>query len=356
MGGIYIHIPFCKTHCTYCAFYSELVRGASGSEAFVDALVREIRSESSSGEWHAYSGEAVRTLYFGGGTPSVLDAGQTGRIVSALRESFDLSALGEFTVEVNPDDVLSGGPGYLEALRDMGVDRISMGVQSFDDAVLRRMGRRHDAEGARKAFAMLREAGFGNISIDLIFGFTGALDIRRLREELSGLRGLPEHISCYQLSIEEGSGLDRMLRKGLFSMPSDEECERQYYDICDMLRPLGYEHYEISNWAMPGRRSRHNSSYWRHVPYLGLGPGAHSLFISDGGEYMRRWNDGDLAAYLRASESGDWDSARGFEILTQEQKREERLFLGLRTLEGVDGMSIPESKWFISDSIIADML
>lgn len=348
MGGIYVHIPFCRTHCTYCAFYSELVRDASGSEPFTDALIREIRAEASPGR--------ISTLYFGGGTPSVLDARQTARITEALKKSFDLSGLEEFTFEVNPDDILRHGSEYLVSLQNMGVDRISMGVQSFDDTVLRRMGRRHNAEGAARAYAMLRGAGFANISIDLIFGFSAGLDTGHLQSGLLGLGTLPEHISCYQLGIEEGSGLDRMLRKGLFAMPSDEECERQYYAVCDMLRSLGYEHYEISNWAMPGRHSRHNSSYWHHVPYLGLGPGAHSLFISPEGEYMRRWNDSDLAGYIRASQGGDWDSVRGHEILTEEQKAEERLFLGLRTAEGVDGRRIPESKWFISDSIIADML
>lgn len=356
MSGIYIHIPFCKTHCTYCAFYSELLRDSGGSDTYVDALCREINNAVLRGELAPKSGETTpilpRTLYIGGGTPSVLTSGQISRIVKATgKDSFD-----EFTVEVNPDDILKNGEDYLHALKALGVNRISMGIQSFDDAVLHKMGRRHDAADAVKAYAMLRSAAFTNVSVDFIFGFTQNLDIDALKKNLTDLPGgLPEHISCYQLSVEEGSGLDKMQQKGIFEMPADEECEKQYYDICAMLRSLGYEHYEISNWARPGYRSRHNSAYWNHTSYVGFGPGAHSLFISSEGEYVRRWNNPDVRAYVSASEKGEWDSIRGSEVLTDEQIRTERLFLGLRTVEGIDGRRIPEEKWFVSDSIIADI-
>lgn len=385
VGGIYVHIPFCKTHCTYCAFYSELLRHPQGSESFVAAIIAEIAScqlPVPSGDPRASRSApptqsvgpspcmcpgvdtvslrargAGETLYFGGGTPSVLTLEQLQRIVSAIFDSglTKREEIAEFTMEVNPDDVVKNGPDYIRGLKDLGVNRISMGVQSFDDAVLHKMGRRHNAAQAREAYSMLRKAGMDNISLDFIFGFSADLDVVSMREGLLEM-GLPEHISCYQLSIEEGSGLDRMAQRGLFTMPDDEVCESQYYAICDMLRSLGYEHYEISNWCLPGRHSRHNSAYWNHTPYLGFGPGAHSLIIGEDGTYMRRWNENDLSRYLEAAADGNWSGVRGFELLTDEQIREERLFLGLRTAAGVDGITIPEEKWFISDNIIADML
>lgn len=361
MAGIYVHIPFCKTHCTYCAFYSELLRSPQGSEPFIDALCSEIRS--------SVSGEA-RTLYIGGGTPSVLSLEQLQRITDAIGQpSFE-----EFTMEVNPDDIVKNGPAYARGLRRLGVNRISMGIQSFDNSVLHTMGRRHNAAQAIEAYRMLRQAGFSNISIDLIFGFRDNLDTELICSQLLEM-GLPQHISCYQLGIEEGSGLDRMMQKGLYTMPCDEECERQYYAICKLLSDLGYNHYEISNWALPGYESKHNSSYWNHTPYIGLGPGAHSLFVSADGEYVRRWNSDNLQAYIQAAESGRWESVRGSETLSARQLEEERVFLGLRTAHGIDAsllpkgaekllvpalhegyMRIAENRWFISDSIIVDII
>lgn len=355
MSGIYIHIPFCKTHCTYCAFYSELLRNKQGSESFVSALLSEIADSDFP--------DNVRTLYIGGGTPSVLSISEFKAITAALETKFPIRGLKEFTVEVNPDDILHWGQDYVEALKSLGVSRISMGVQSFDDSVLHLMGRRHNAEQAKSAYKLLLNSHIDNLSIDLIFGFREGLDSAALEAELQDLGRLPQHISCYQLSIEEGSGLDRMQAKGLYSMPSDEECERQYYAICSLLKKLGYHHYEISNWALPGFESRHNSAYWNHSPYLGLGPGAHSLIIDEKGNFIRRWNDECLEKYLQvgAMAAGSerqraWNTLRGEEKLTPEQIREERIFLGLRTDKGVDGQRIPEDKWFVSDSIIVDML
>lgn len=300
------------------------------------------------------------TLYIGGGTPSILTIQQLHRIVEEVKSLWGDGQEGmevmEFTVEVNPDDIVKGGEEYAKGLRELGVNRISMGVQSFDDGVLRTMGRRHTADEARRAYEILRGAGFENISIDFIFGYTQQWDVEQMRRGLESLVDMPEHISCYQLSIEPGSGLEKMVQRGRYEMPADEECERQYYAICDLLRELGYEHYEISNWCKPGRWSRHNSSYWDHTPYVGFGPGAHSLLVQEDGTMVRRWNNPDVAAYVKAAETGDWDAVRGSETLTAEQVREERIMLGLRTARGVDGMVIPEDKWFISDAIILDML
>lgn len=365
MSGIYIHIPFCRTHCTYCGFYSELLRTPQGSESFVSALCSEIAEASPV----AFRSEAEMTLYFGGGTPSLLSLEQISRIVKTI----GIQDFSEFTMEVNPDDIVKNGMEYTEGLKKLGVNRISMGVQSFDDAVLKRMGRRHNAAEAVTAYGILREAGFENISLDFIFGFVPGMSARDLGKALESLPGgIPEHLSCYQLSIEEGSGLEKMVQRGIYVMPSDEECERQYYDLCAVLRDMGYEHYEISSWARPGRRSRHNSSYWDHTPYIGFGPGAHSLFVS-GGNYVRRWNNPDLSAYIEAAGKADFSTVRGSETLTEEQIEEERIMLGLRTSDGIpsgmlkntdilvpsaidDYIRIPEGKWFVSDSIITNMI
>lgn len=409
MGGIYIHIPFCASHCTYCGFYSELLpkqgservchRHGGRLDEYVDALCTEIRTSD------GFRSEpcTADTLYIGGGTPSLLSATQLEKIVLTLQERFQPD-FREFTVEVNPDDIILGGKDYALGLRSIGVTRVSMGIQSFNDRTLRRMGRRHNSEQSAQAYRILMDSGFDNISVDIIFGFDTEWDIEEVKTGLAALSGdtsddgfpcLPRHISCYQLSVEEGSGLEKMISRGLFSMPDDETCAAQYSALCRMLAGLGYEHYEVSNWAMPGFRSRHNSSYWNHSPYLGFGPAAHSLIRKDsGGEpvFIRRWNNQDAATYVRAmqriAEENPCQSGlaqilseiRGYETLTPEQVKEEKVMLGLRTGEGIepslvsltnpvsahlektnpadpDGrLRIPENKWFISDSIIADLI
>ena len=390
---IYIHIPYCRSHCTYCGFYSELLpRAGSASSgcdeassrkavpsSFVDALCAEIRSEASCAQMQAPS---PPTLYIGGGTPSLLDEKSLLRILEALEAlpawyRNDDGGYDEFTVEVNPDDIT---PSYAAALLRCGVSRVSMGVQSFDDALLHLMGRRHSGAGALNAYRILREALFDNISIDLIFGVSADFSIDAVRDGLLRMAaseghcgatcGLPQHISCYQLGVEEGSGLEKMISKGLWAMPSDEECARQYGLVCDLLRSLGYEHYEISNWALPLRRSIHNSGYWTHAPYIGFGPGAHSL-LSDGRRLVRRWNNPSLSGYLSAFAAdpalpaGELFSIaapqniRGGETLSPEEIREEEIMLGLRTLRGCPEHGIPpiaEKDWFVSDSIIASLL
>lgn len=388
---IYIHIPFCRTKCIYCGFYSELpTRKGGGSDCsslqgcLVDALCREMEASRVQTECPDCSTECPDgrkvpdTVYIGGGTPSLLTIGELEKLVGAVNELRGNSGLvgppEEFTVEVNPDDIVRGGGRYAAGLKSLGVNRVSMGVQSFDDAVLHRMGRRHSSDEAVKAFHILREAGFDNISIDLIFGFTPLLDTALISRGFDAFGSPPEHISCYQLSVEPGSGLEKMLSRGLITLPSDEQCETQYNQLCSFLREAGYNHYEISNWALQGRESRHNSAYWRHVPYIGFGPGAHSLEIEQPAVLRRRWNKPDLVAYLSAASEGCFDSVREGEELTPEQIREEKIMLGFRTAEGVDeallkdaadnllertktnGLRIPESRWFISDSIIESLV
>ena len=294
---IYIHVPFCRSFCTYCDFYSEIagrcrkadeaIRQEKLFEEYSEALAREIAG-SGCGSGH------VNTLYIGGGTPSVLPLSVFSRLLKALDDAGAGGPYEEFTVEVNPEDIVEKGPEYVDGLLSLGVNRVSMGVQSFDDDILRWMNRRHDAATARKAYAILEEAGVGNISIDLIFGLPQIsrsiwTDTLKKALEISGRGVLPRHISSYQLSVEPGSALARLVEEEKWTEASEEECRSQYSQLCSTLAEYGYNHYEISNFAVPGYEARHNSAYWRHVPYMGFGPGAHSFIV--GREQMRRWNE-----------------------------------------------------------------
>lgn len=430
---IYVHIPFCKSFCTYCGFYSET---SACYDRYVEALLGEIDSRKS--EFDATMD--VNTLYIGGGTPSVMPLPLLCRVVEALKDESGSRNFDEFTVELNPEDVIQRGEAYAEALLGMGVTRASMGVQSFDDAVLRWMNRRHDAETAVRAYRILEKSGFRNISIDLIFGlpelgpdsqtrhsdflsgrFTGhrgkdgyvpLLDERLWREtilralDISASGMLPSHISAYQLSVEPDSALDGMIADGRCREASEESCARQYEILCEELSAAGYHHYEISNFALPGMEARHNSAYWRHVPYVGLGPGAHSLSILPDGHRCRSWNSPDLKLYLETfAPLGQRDTGcsgqrnaeyENLETLSPVQLGIENVMLGLRTSLGcplpelvsacdrarldsaissgrlvpVPGSSelsgledgaaqyyrIPEKYFFISDGIISELL
>lgn len=338
---VYVHVPFCRSFCIYCDFYSEIAPSGSDFGLFVDVVCREIESRKE--EIERSSG--VNTLYFGGGTPSVLGVPDIARIASAVSDK----PFREFTVEVNPEDVVVKGPEYVEGLLEAGVNRISMGVQSLDDGVLKWMGRRHDSACAREAFRILRDAGCDNISLDLIFGIGGMseLSLSVTLDEIIAMR--PEHISAYQLSLEDGSLLEEMLEEGRYEEAPEENCAGQYGHICEVLRNAGYRHYEISNWALPGREAVHNSAYWSREPYVGVGPGAHSLMKWPDGRQERSWNDAKLSGWASSGE-----------VLTPAQIREETIMLGLRREEGVeiDGVrrKIKESDWFVSDSIISGLL
>ena len=378
---VYVHIPFCRSFCTYCGFYSEVAPKCRETqfEELASALVKEIETRHQDIQGVFASGD-VNTLYIGGGTPSVLPLTVFEKLLAALgRSKFD-----EFTVEVNPEDIVEKGQDYVEGLLELGVNRVSMGVQSFDDRLLKWMNRRHTSLQAVQAYRILESAGVDNISIDLIFGLpqlTDELWDDTLEKALaiSSRGNLPKHISAYQLSVEEGSMLEKMISKGMCAEAPEEECRRQYEKLCRVLQQAGYEHYEISNFAMPGYCAKHNSAYWKHVPYVGLGPGAHSFL--DG---KRLWNADDLSAYLKAGSNGDFSEIRGSETLDQEQKKIEKIMLGLRTAAGVEeeflrdsctwavlaealangnlealgnGMvRIPEDRFFISDNIISSII
>ena len=395
---IYIHIPFCRSFCTYCDFYSEVAAKCRKAEEqqrqqalfdeFGEALALEAQLRS--GEMS----DEVNTLYIGGGTPSVLPLSVLGRMLEALRSCGHGGPYEEFTVEVNPEDIVEKGHEYVEGLLKLGVSRISMGVQSFDDGILEWMNRRHDSATARKAYSILEDAGVGNISIDLIFGLSQLSDVQ-WRDTLSraldiSSKGvLPQHISSYQLSVEPGSALARLVEKGVWMEASEDLCASQYGTLCETLVTAGYNHYEISNFALPGFEARHNSAYWRHVPYTGLGPGAHSCISSfpeaqSAVRISRHWNNPDLDAYLEAARKGDFASVCDSETLTTEQYEMEHVMLALRTSQGVENeylemncdrgsldqafdagnlvrlpsgnVRIPEDRFFVSDSIIADIV
>ena len=313
-------------------------------EQYKEALLREIDAR------RAFLMRCTEpaTLYIGGGTPSLCPVEWLAEIISAVRNAGGKAGeLSELTVEVNPDDVTLE---YALGLRGLGVNRVSMGVQSFSDVSLRWMNRRYTAAGAREAYRMLREAGFGNISLDLIFGYdpvpwgasatSGDLLMQQWREDLEQMLLLrPEHISAYQMGVEEGSVLGEKSSAGLYREPSDELCAAQYALLQQMLSEAGYKQYEVSNFALPGRQATHNSGYWERLPYIGLGPGAHSF----DGDRSRSWNAPDVDLYIRRWLSGaDVSDASCTEMLTDEDVLVEKVMLGLRKTSGLLLSDVPE--------------
>lgn len=383
---IYVHIPFCRSFCIYCDFYSVAVcagkedAGQTGRfQKYCNAVVREagLRRDEIIDSIRLYG--SPDTLYIGGGTPSVLPLDVFRNMAAGIgKEVFgdEGHRYEEFTVEVNPDDICAGGPEYLKGLREIGVNRLSMGIQSFDDGLLKWMNRRHDAAGAVKAVDLIRRAGFRNLSIDLIFGISGLTDEVWQATVAEAVRLAPEHISAYQLSVEEGSALAELERAGKYAEADESLCRRQYDILCGMLAGAGYRHYEISNFARPGYEAVHNSAYWKRLPYTGLGAGAHSAVAGSGGVVeFRRWNPDDAEGY--ASASGVEPES---EKLDADDIGVEEIMLSLRTAEGIsrslipesatlrmlesgdlelmpgDRLRIPESRFFVSDAIIRDIV
>ncbi len=319
MAGIYVHIPFCKQACTYCNFhFSTSLRGL---EEMTRAIAREAEIRRDYLE-----GERVDTLYFGGGTPSLLHAGWLEGIIGRIRSLFPISPDVEITLEANPDDLSNT---RLAELRSCGVNRLSIGIQSLVDADLRWMNRSHDAPEALASLRMARECGFRNLSADLIYGMP-TLDEESLRRQARQLVSLEiPHLSCYALTVEPSTALDHQIRKNDFRPPDPEQAARHFELLDQELTASGYEHYEISNFALPGYRSGHNSNYWKGVSYLGLGPSAHSF-----NGISRQWNISHNARYLEAIGKGIIPA--GSELLTATQHRNESLLVSLRTREGLD--------------------
>ncbi|HME44768.1 MAG TPA: radical SAM family heme chaperone HemW [Syntrophorhabdales bacterium] len=318
LPGLYVHVPFCRAKCPYCDFYS------TPSLSLVEAWLEGLRMEA---RFYADSFPTFNSLYFGGGTPTIISDQAFKELVYFLRGHFMFADDTEVTVEANPEDVTQE---KLEALRSCGVNRLSIGVQSFDDKDLTTLKRRHAAHAAEAAVELARSAGFENISIDLIYMIPGQTEeswMNSLRRALS-LR--PAHLSCYQMTFEEGTSFGRAKAEGRIAVP-DEETERNFFLLTSrFLQEHGFIHYEISNFARDeASRSRHNGKYWRHVPYLGLGPGAHSF---DGA--TRWWNLRSVKGYCRALAEGS-RPMEDSEVLTEEQFRLERLYLGMRTRDGI---------------------
>ncbi len=319
MAGIYLHIPFCKQKCNYCDFYKEVSQHAT--DQFTGALVSELRLRA------AYLNSAsVRTIYFGGGTPSVVRYDQFQTIFDTLHSEFNIDPSAEITLEANPDDL---NPAYLAMLRKLPFNRLSIGIQSFDDKELRSVNRRHTAQQAIQAVHDAREAGFSNLSIDLIYGLPGQT-MDQWKYNLERAFGLhPEHISAYGLTYEEGTGLWKQRARGKIVEVADEVMLQMYRYMLLQMNDKGYDAYEISNFALPGYRSQHNSSYWQLTPYLGVGPSAHSY---DG--ISREWNIANLQRYMVGIESGNPFTEK--EVLTEQDAFNDFVMVKLRTKEGIN--------------------
>lgn len=327
MAALYFHIPFCKRLCGYCDFLRSVKVQLLPN--VVEAMHRELD------EQHGFlTDRTIRTIYFGGGTPSLLHPSELERFIEHARQLFDCSAVEEITVEVNPDDITDG---YAAALAQTSVNRVSMGIQSFDDNCLRFMGRRHNAEGAIEAVHRLRRAGFDNISVDIIFGVDG-FGAESLNNTLNAVLDLDvEHISAYHLTIEPATRFGRMLAKGTISTVSEQRSEEEFLTVHQRLTEAGFEHYEVSNFAKKSRRSRHNSSYWTGTQYLGIGPGAHSFNGT-----TRRWCDQKVEEYCQGV-------VYGSERLSTTDTLNEYIMVSLRRVEGID-LSTIASRWSESEA------
>ncbi len=316
-AGLYVHVPFCRSKCGYCDFYSE-------TDGDPDAVLRAILAEAA-GAAGAFG--RFDTVYLGGGTPSLLTAGQVDALLRGLREPGEIADGAEVTLEANPDDVTAD---RAEAWRASGVTRLSLGVQSLDDEELQVLGRRHDAAAARRAVERARAAGFDELGLDLIWGLPSQTPAEWLRTLRRAIDLGPEHLSCYQLTLDEATPMGFLAAEGALELPGDDDAYEMFVTTSRVLGAAGYEHYEISNFARGAtHRSRHNQIYWRRQPYLGLGPAAHSF---DG--RRRWWNVPSITSYLEQV-AGGGEAVAGVEEPDDDQARLERLMLGLRTSDGV---------------------
>jgi len=317
--GLYIHIPFCRSKCVYCGFYSLVSTRSKGD--FIAALKQEIALRQ------AYlANEPIRTLYFGGGTPSLLTPDELAEILATIHHHFHIEEEAEITLEANPEQLTAE---YCSGLRALGINRLSIGVQSFQDPVLQFMGRRHSSAEALAAIRNAVSSGFSNISIDLIYGVSERNDEQWLEDLQTALSQPIRHLSCYALTPEENSILYQRIKQGKHAPVDDEQAARQYQQLIETIAKSGFQHYEISNFALPHFESRHNSSYWNHTPYLGLGPAAHSF-----NGKSRQWNPAHLQQYLRNIQDGITCEER--EELSETDLYNETLLLGLRTSKGID--------------------
>lgn len=314
MAGIYIHIPFCERKCSYCDFYS--IEDQSLQNKFITALINEIELNSSK-----FNDELFETIYFGGGTPSVLPANEIEKILDSIYSRYSISTFPEVTIEVNPGTIT---PGSLKAYRTAGINRLSIGVQSFDEDDLRFLTRIHNSNQAIAAIESARNAEFNNLGIDLIYGLPGQSIDRWSRILKTALQYSPEHISAYSLILEHQTPLFNQVNSGKIILPPDELIAGLYAETMEYLDNAGYEHYEVSNYSQPGKASQHNRNYWMHQTYLGLGPSAHS-FKNDN----RWWNFKNISIYIHCLKNGNLP-VEGSEKLDSNQLLTESIMFGMR--------------------------
>lgn len=318
MAGIYIHIPFCKSRCIYCGFYSTTLLDLR--KKYINAVCREMELRKN------YIREPFSTIYLGGGTPSLLDEAELTQLFLYINNVYDVDRNAEITMECNPDDIT---PEFTNMLNRLPINRVSMGAQTFADSRLRLLHRRHNSDEVKHAVKLLREAGIKNISIDLMFGFPDE-SLSQWKEDISAALALNvEHISAYSLMYEEDTPLWKMLDTGKVKEIDEELSLTMFKELVCQLTDAGYEHYEISNFARPGYRSRHNSSYWHQVPYIGLGAAAHSFDLNS-----RQWNVADLKLYIEEINNGIIPMER--EELDNDTTFNDIITTALRTSDGIN--------------------
>lgn len=318
MAGIYIHIPFCKSRCIYCGFYSTTLLDLR--KKYINAVCHEMELRKN------YIREPFSTIYLGGGTPSLLDEAELTKLFLYINNVYDVDRNAEITMECNPDDIT---PEFTNMLSHLPINRVSMGAQTFADSRLRLLHRRHNSDEVKHAVKLLREAGIKNISIDLMFGFPDE-SLSQWKEDISAALALNiEHISAYSLMYEENTPLWKMLDTGKVKEIDEELSLTMFKELVCQLTDAGYEHYEISNFARPGYRSRHNSSYWHQVPYIGLGAAAHSFDLNS-----RQWNVADLKLYIEEINNGIIHMER--EELDNDTTFNDIITTALRTSDGID--------------------
>ena len=333
--GLYVHIPFCQTKCPYCDFNTY-----AAIEPLMPSYVAALRAEIA--EWGAVLGRPrVASVFFGGGTPSYLPEGDLAALMQTIDSSFEITPGAEVTVEANPDDL---SPGKLDSIRSTGINRLSIGVQSLDDGLLEVLGRRHTAQDAIGAYKSALEAGFGNISLDLMYGLPGQ-GLEQWQETVAEIVDLhPAHLSMYCLTLEGGTPMEKAISSGAMSDPDPDLAADMYLAAEDAMQLSGYRHYEISNWAKPGRESRHNLTYWRNGQFLGVGPGAHSYIartrfhnLRSPREYIRRMDSRSPRAGTPVSMQmlQEMPAVESAEAIEPPMEMAETMMMGLRLDTGI---------------------
>ena len=339
MAGLYIHIPFCKSRCIYCGFYSTTQTNLK--QKYVDSLCGEIKlraeeilNSNNKKNFGSFVNNKllIDTIYFGGGTPSQLEENQLIQLFNNINDNFAISPSAEITIECNPDDITED---YSKVLSNLPINRVSLGVQTFNEEQLKFIRRRHDKNAIFYAVERLRQAGIGNISIDLMYGFPGET-IDDWEDDISNALSLNvEHISAYSLMYEEGTPLHHLLKQGVIKETDEDNSYNMYNILTDRLIEAGYEHYEISNFAIKGFHSCHNSSYWEGIPYIGIGASAHSYDIN-----TRQWNVSDVETYINSIENECIPME--FELIDEDTRYNDSITTSLRTSKGLDISSLSD--------------